>query len=414
MKTESNLNKNLRDNNARLLILFIFWPFLGFLLSLKDFQNKFNQKIILFFCVLFGLLFYINPLQDGQRRADMLKEAYTQPFEMAFNSFDNLYKESLDFIEPLIVFTVSRFTDYHGVLFGIYAFIFGGLMIYYLNRVYQHYLKFPNKNALIFLILLIFVNPINEINGFRMWTAAWIFSVGVINYLHEARWRHILFASIAMFLHFSFGPLIVLLLIYKLLGNRTLLFAILAIITFFIAELNIKQVHTIAEHISPATGSKINAYTDERYIEKVANLKNQSAWFVTLNQKGILYYTVALLVIIYVRTRGVFKNRVTDNFYSFTLLLLSFANISALLPSGGRFYTIFNIFAFTTGLLYYVYEVKKEKIELINWIGLPIVFLFVIFTFRLFTDPASIFLFGPSFFMPTAFFENTSLQSLLF
>ena len=44
MKTESNLNKNLRDNNARLLILFIFWPFLGFLLSLKDFQNKFNQK----------------------------------------------------------------------------------------------------------------------------------------------------------------------------------------------------------------------------------------------------------------------------------------------------------------------------------------------------------------------------------
>ena len=414
MKTESNLNKNLRDNNARLLILFIFWPFLGFLLSLKDFQNKFNQKIILIFFVLFGLLFYVNPLQDGQRRADGLKEAYNQPFEMAFNAFDNLYKESVDFIEPLIIFSVSRFTDFYGVLFGVYAFIFGGLMIYYLNRVHLHFLKFPNINAFIFLILLIFVNPINGINGFRMWTAAWIFSVGVINYLHEARWRHILFASVAMFLHFSFAPLIVLLLIYKLLGNRTLLFAILAIITFFIAELNIKQVQTIAEHISPATGSKINAYTDERYIEKVANLKNQSAWFVTLNQKGILYYTVALLVIIYVRTRGVFKNRVTDNFYSFTLLLLSFANISALLPSGGRFYTIFNIFVFTTGVLYYVYELKNKKLELINWIGLPLVILFVIFSFRLFTDPASIFLFGPSFFMPTAFFENTSLQSLLF
>lgn len=414
MKVNSKINKNLKGNNGRLLLLFLFWPFLGFLLALRDFQNKFNQKIILFFCVLFGLLIYVNPSQDAQRRVDRLKEAYSQPFEMAFNSFDNLYKESVDFIEPLIVFTVSRFTDYHGVLFGVYAFIFGGLMIYYLNRVHQHYLKFPNINALIFIILLIFVNPINGINGFRMWTAAWIFSVGVINYLHEAKWRHILFASVAMFLHFSFGPLIVLLLIYKLLGNRTLLFAILAIITFFIAELNIKQVQTIAEHISPATGSKINAYTDERYIEKVSNYKNKSAWFVTLNQKGMLYYTVALLVIIYVRTRGVFKNRVTDNFYSFTLLLLSFANISALLPSGARFYTIFNIFAFTTGLLYYVYEVKKEKIELINWIGLPIVFLFVIFSFRVFTDPASIFLFGPSFFMPIAFFENTSLQSLLF
>lgn len=414
MKTQSILNKNLRDNNARLLILFIFWPFLGFLLALKNFQNKFNQKIILIFFVLFGLLFYVNPLQDGQRRTDGLKEAYNQPFEMAFNTFDNLYKESLDFIEPLIVFTVSRFTDFHGVLFGVYAFIFGGLMIYYLNRVHLHFLKFPNINAFIFLILLIFVNPINGINGFRMWTAAWIFSVGVINYLHEAKWRHILFASIAMFLHFSFGPLIVLLFIYKLLGNRALLFAILAIITFFIAELNIKQVQSIAKLISPATETKISAYTNEDYIEKVALLQNQSAWFVTLNQKGILYYTVALLVIIYVRTKGVFKNRVTDNFYSFTLLLLSFANISALLPSGGRFYTIFNIFVFTTGVLYYVYELKNKKLELINWIGLPLVILFVIFSFRLFTDPASLYLFGPSFFMPTAFFENTSLQSILF
>jgi ammonia channel protein AmtB len=91
MKTQSILNKNLRDNNARLLILFIFWPFLGFLLALKNFQNKFNQKIILIFFVLFGLLFYVNPLQDGQRRADGLKEAYNQPFEMAFNAFDNLF-----------------------------------------------------------------------------------------------------------------------------------------------------------------------------------------------------------------------------------------------------------------------------------------------------------------------------------
>ena len=163
MKTQSILNKNLRDNNARLLILFVFWPFLGFLLALKNFQNKFNQKIILIFFVLFGLLFYINPLQDGQRRADGLKEAYNQTFEMAFNAFDNLFKESLDFIEPLIIFTVSRFTDYYGVLFGVYAFIFGGLMIYYLNRVHLHFLKFPNINAFIFLILLIFVNPIKNI-----------------------------------------------------------------------------------------------------------------------------------------------------------------------------------------------------------------------------------------------------------
>lgn len=401
-------------NTAFMAVVFVLWPFIGCLLAIKNFQSKMSKTIILLFLILFGLLLYANPLNDAKRRADKLKEAYVQPFEVVYETFDKLYEETLDFVEPIIIYSVSRISDYHGVLFAVYAFIFGSLMLYYLKVMHQHYLSFSNTNALIFLVLLVFVNPISEINGFRMWTAAWIFSVGMLNYLHNPHWKHLMFASLAITVHFSFTPLVGLIMIYALVGNRTLIYGLLAIATFFVAELNIDQVRSYAALLGTAAETKITNYTGETYIQERKIAVEQGAWFLKLNNKGMLYFTVILLLFIFIKTRGVFKQKLTDNFYSFSLLLLSYANISSLLPSGGRFYKVYNIFVFTTFLVYFVYEFQKKKIHMLNTLGLPFVFLFVLLNFRLFSDSASIYLFAPIFFMPAAFFDNVSLQSILF
>ncbi len=413
VKIHSN-NNYISKNLAFIAVAFILWPFMGFLLAMKDFQNKFSKTIILLFLMLFGLLFCINPLQDSKRRADMLKESYTQPFEAIYDTFDKLYEETLDFVEPVIIYSVSRFTDYHGVLFAVYAFIFGSLMLYYLTIMHQHYLKFSNRNALLFLILLIFVNPIYEINGFRMWTAAWVFSVGMLNYLHKPHWKHLMFAALSITVHFSFMPLVGLIIIYAIAGNRTFIYGVIAIATFFVAELDIHQVRSYAALLGTASETKITAYTGESYIEERKIAGEQAAGFLKLNQKGMLYFSAILLLLVYFKNRGVFKQKLTDSFYSLTLLLLSFANISSLLPSGARFYRIYYIFAFSTFILFFVYEKHKQKMVPINLLALPLVMIFVLVSFRLFSDPASIYLFGPIFFIPTAFFENVSLQSILF
>lgn len=413
VKTAS-IHTNKSANTAFMAVVFVLWPFIGCLLAIKNFQSKLSKTIILFFLMLFGLLIYINPVQDSQRRAEKLKEAYTEPFEAVYETFDKLYEETLDFVEPLLIYTVSRISDYHGVLFALYAFIFGSLMLYYLKVMHQHYMSFSNTNALIFLVLLVFVNPINEINGFRMWTAAWIFSVGMLNYLHNPHWKHLVFASLAITVHFSFTPLVGLILIYALAGNRTLIYGVLAIATFFVAELNIEQVRSYAALLGTASETKITSYTGETYIEERKIAGEQGAWFLKLNDKGMLYFTVVLLLFIFIKTRGVFKQKLTDNFYSFSLLLLSFANISSLLPSGARFYKVYNIFVFATFLVYFVYEFQKKKIHVLNKLGLPFIFLFVLLSFRYFSDPASIYLFAPIFFIPAAFFDNVSLQSILF
>ena len=120
------------------------------------------------------------------------------------------------------------------------------------------------------------------------------------------------------------------------------------------------------------------------------------------------------MLIVFLKTKGKFKSQLTANFYSFTLLFLSFANISSLIPSGARFNKVFYIFSFSTVILYYVYEQTEKKINILNKYTWPIVGLYAILAFRLFSDTASLYLIGPSFFIQNAFIENVSLESFLF
>jgi hypothetical protein len=404
-------------NPGYLIIVFLFWPFIAFVLACLNFRNSFNKKIIIAFFALYGLLFYLNPAMDGQRRADSLKNIAQQPFENLFYTFENLYEETLDFVELVLIFIVSRFSDFHGTLFAVYALIFGGLMLYYLKRMYGHYSVNRNTAALLFFILLIAANPIHNINGFRMWVAAWIYAVGAMNYLHKPNYKYVLLSGCSFFVHFSFLPLVALFVVYTFLKNKPKIYVVLAVLTFFVAELSIQQVQQVQENaalLGKASENKINAYTGEQNIKNVSEQATQSAGFIKIIGNSIRYFIFLTLLMVFIKTRGNFKTEITGNFYSFSLLLLSFANISSLLPSGGRFFLVFNIFAFSTMLLYYVYESSDNRLSFLNHIGIPIVALQVIFAFRLFSDSASAYLMGPSFLMPFAFDENISLESILF
>jgi len=413
-QTKHLTNSFASQNEAYGIIIFLFWPFLAFIYACTDFSNKINRIIIIAFFALYGLTFYVNPVMDGQRRVDSFERMYSEPFENLYNTFDTLYEETLDFVELVIMYSVSRFSDFYGVLFAVYALIFGGLMLHYLKVFYKYYTFNPNPNTVLFFILLVCANFISNINGFRMWFAAWVFAVGVLKYLHKPNYIFVLLSACSILVHFSFLPVVGLFVIYTVVKNWPKIYGILAIITFFMAELNIQKLQQYAAIFGSASEKKINAYTGEEYIETVSELAGQGAWYIELIKNGLKYFVLFSLAVIFIKTRGHFKTKVMANFYSFTLLLLSFANISSLVPSGGRFYTVFNIFAFSTILLYYVYEFTEKKITSVNKIGVPIVGLYVVFTFRLFSDSASLYLIGPTFFMHNAFIENVSLQSFIF
>jgi hypothetical protein len=404
--------KNQSKNIPIIIVLFFIWPFLSFVIALRDFGNKVNRLVILSFFSLYGLLLFVNPTMDAQRRVDSFREMCLRPINNVSEIFNSLYVESTDFVEPVIMYLVSKFTDFYGVLFLVYAVIFGVFMLKFIKMFYEHYIVQNNINALIFLVLLFFVNSIVNINGFRMWTAAWIFSLGVASYLHKPSWKFILFAASAVFVHFSFIPMVLVFLLYLFFGNKTKIYGILAVISLFIAELDLEQFRKFGALFGSASENKINDYTNEDYVNKVNLMQEQSSILMKLHSKSILYFSIVLLFFIYVKTKGVFQDKITNSFYSITLLILTFANLASLMPSGVRFYTIFHIFCFATFLLYYTYEYKSSKIDIINKLGMPVFAFFIVFSIRVFMDSASFYLLMPSFFMPLAFSENISILSI--
>src|SRR5690606_5926755 len=98
------------------------------------------------------------------------------PFGDFFKIIGGLNSDtSIDIIDPLISFLVSRVTIQHGLLFAVYAAIFGFFYLKSCNLLYSRYRENPGWNALVHMIFFAAILPITAINGFRMWTAVWIF-----------------------------------------------------------------------------------------------------------------------------------------------------------------------------------------------------------------------------------------------
>jgi hypothetical protein len=77
------------------------------------------------------------------------------------------------------------------------------------------------------------------------------------------------------------------------------------------------------------------------------------------------------------------------SYLSFILLFGAFGNILNTIPSGGRFMTLFSFFAISFIVIYYknMYGFVKNSIVL----GVPVILLFIIVSFRLGFDYVNIF-----------------------
>lgn len=402
-------------NSKQLWIAFLLWPFLGFILAWRKLDEKATQSIIIAFYMLYGLLYVINPSFDGSRRADSLKDAHQKPFSDVNYFFDNLFESTLDFFDPLIIYSVSRITDFHGILFAAYALIFGVLSMNFLNKL-RSVLSQNNRNGMIiaFLAIVVLINSIFEIGGFRMWCATWIFALGTLNFLLTKKKAYLFFAAASIFMHFSYLPLVIILFLYSLIGNRTYVFAALALTSFAISELNIESVNQYASLISTAHEIKINAYTNGGYIEQVTESEQQARWFMKVAPQGLLYFSVVSVFMILYKKLLLRKDILLKKLVSVSLLFLSFSNISSLLPSGERFRSIYFIFVFSTSAYYYSHYRFNYKISALNYVGLFFIGLQISIILRIGFETLSFYALLPSVFVPLGFFDIQSVKDLLF
>lgn len=408
--------KDDRYNKRNTIVIAMIWPIMGLIMALKHY-NKFNTKnIILAFCVLYGFTFVINEEMDGDRYAERLKNDYGRSFSDSALSehVTGLYETSFDFVQPLINFIISRFTDSPHALFAIYALIFGYFWLKSIDFVNKRFQMNKNSVTALYTVLLISLIPIFNINGFRMWTAAWIFIYGALHIIFNKDKRYFLFSLAACSVHFSFLTANVILILWFFLGNHKWVYLGLALLTFAISELDLEIVRTYAEMISPAFETKVNAYTHEGYAENVAEQRTNSAWFMKLTPiltRYLLLFNLVGLAFLSVRKKLLQSEL---NLLNFTLLFLAYANIVNLVPSGGRFMTVYYVFAAILSIVLFSKYHYKRLDSLHGLISLVIVLLSVLITFRTASPTINTILFAPTILIPFGYDLEWPLIDWLF
>lgn len=393
-----------------LFLLFLFWPLLAFILALRFYHLREAKIIVYLFFVFFGATFYLgNPTFDSFGLFHEFQLIASRPFDEFWTILSGLYTETrADIAQPFILFSVSRFGNNQSLIFGALAAVFGWFHLKGINMVFSPSVK-QNVNAFIFFLYFLSIVPIFRINGFRFYTATWIFFYGAYNVVQSRDMRFFIFSLLSILFHFSFIFPNVILMAWFLLGNRNKAYTILLIVSFLIPELFWPQIQSVAAIFGGPIEAKFNVYTNPEYGEKVMVMRQNLRWFMNLSRGGIFYYTVFMLFFLRSRFESILKNTRLSNLFSFSLLFISAVNFVRYIPSMGRFRTIFYLFAFSY-FIAVLAHFKDTKLKLSTWLGLVPMMLGIIITIRSGLEMTSLWLLAPLplvlFSEPVSFYET--------
>jgi hypothetical protein len=384
------------------LYLFIIWPFLAFLLALGNYSQKGARRVVYFFLIYYGLTF-VNSSEgvDAYNYILTFQQNARLPFSAFFDVVGGLYSgTSIDLVEPLISFFVSRFTTFHGAYFAVWAAIFGFFYLKSVNLIYDRYQLNPGWNTMIPMAFFALILPISSINGVRMWTAAWIFFYGAYHVILYRDKRYLVLAMAASLVHWSFFSANAILLIYAFVGNRNYIYLPLALISFVASDIFFGFFGTLASWLGGSIQGRFEGYASvgNMMVEQIS--RENASWFILLGNDLIFYYLLFVILIIQINTWYLEKDGKMKNLYSFLLIFLAFVNFGKPIPTFGlRFQIVFMIFATLYLFLYYA-RIKTERIQVLVLLGLLPMMLKLALTFRLASHSISLYLFTPGLGFP--------------
>lgn len=338
---------------------------------------------------------------DGGRYVLKLMEMYGSSITLKdiLGQYQTDY-DTMDYYQRLMTFFVSRFTDNGHVLFAAFAVVFG---FFYSRNIWYVLEKFPNKrlgNLFILVTLYFLVCPITQINGVRMWTALHVFVYALMPYLLERDRSKLWWVLLTPLIHFSFLYVSVFaiaffLLPYKL-KSRSWIFLIVAFVLFvgtlFVNALNLDAVNGMLEEYSPESYERqIDTYVSQDQADRRAEASEAFNWYVTASGNTLFWcYNLLLMALLPCVKRNFKNNEGLMHLYVFTLLLGGFANIMALIPSGGRFQILSQMFKVPLILLVAINIPRNDIFRRIVSITSLILLLPLVFELRKLLDYFSI------------------------
>lgn len=379
--------------------LFIFWPFAAFVNAVKNFRHPKAKLIFWLFCVFFGFVFvYEDPYsfgKDSSVYATKLIEAHRQTIslEYLFSSFYNPQQGLIDIYEPTVTWLVAIFTDDPRFLFMIFAAVFG---YFYTQNIWLILDRIESKKIfpLLFLFIVSYalINPLWNINGVRMWTAAQVFLYGILIYVLNDNKRGLIWVASSILVHFSFALPITLFFASLFLPKNLLVLYSLFLFTAFFAEVNIFDVREGLYYLPELYQERTLAYADPNRAQYFQELTY--SWHVELSGligKWLIYLWVTYLFIIRDKWLNLFPK--FKKIFAFGLILGIMANLASFIPSGSRFFVI------SSSLFYAVFVLLVSKNFLFNnksifiQLTYPMLLFIIIFKIRIGLDYMGVFTF---------------------
>lgn len=375
------------------LVLFFIWPLASLYISFKNYKQIWAKNILWLFCGFFGYTLIIG----GEGGADSARYAelfiYYAHSDLSLTElWRSFYTEGTtytDIFAPLLTYMVSRITDNPSVLFTIFGLIFG---YFYSRNIWYLLDRISGKVTSILLLYLVtfaLLNPIWNINGFRMYAAAQIFIFGALPYLFEGKNKGLIWSCTSVFVHFSFILPIAILILFVLLKNRLNIYLGFFLLTAFIKEIDLEGVRSALSFsfLPEVFQQRVAGYTNLDYAESRSIINQSLNWYVPFSDKVLTWVNLVMMSYVYFFCRKFLDNRKDlRTLLCFSLLLGGFANISSLIPAGGRFLMVTNIFMFAFLIFLFSAYPKIRGLQLMMTLSSPFLLIFCIVIFRMGMD----------------------------
>jgi hypothetical protein len=346
------------------LVFFLLWPFGSLIHSLKNNKKIWAKNTFWIFCVFYGynLIIYSSGL-DGYRYSSVFLSWGQQSWSFYdfINSLYTVDTRTVDIVEPLITYILSRFTDDTRILFAVYALVFG----YFYSRNLWYLLERVEINKSIITIIFIttfsLIMPIYQISAFRFATATHVFFYGVFPFLFDGNKRKIWIAVLSIFVHFTFISPVIILVLYSIFGNRYKIYFILFLLSLLLKEINQNIIKAQFEFLPAVFQFKSDAYLTSDAMIKQYEKISATNWYIQYYNKILNWVAYIFIISLYIKARKkiIVNNRILSIF-SFTMLFYSFVNIVNLMPQGIRFSNV-GAFMFFFMVIYLVNEIELSS-----------------------------------------------------
>lgn len=343
-----------KENNqdkAVKLILFLISPLFSFIYSIKNIKTKSSFVYFFLFAVFFGLSFTVTTNRDLHSGFD--SPSYRAGFEAYENKTADHYLSTLDeylqfdegrpdLYDQTIYFFVSRITGNYHVMFMVIAAIFA----FFALKSFAFFVKdqaFIYSIPCFILAFLFMSNQIFNINNFRFWTAAWMSIYILFNVFVGKNKRFLILSVFLPFMHSAYWMFLVIMVVYFLSGRYTKFWSIAVIISFFISNITLELLNVVGDFIPDFLQSKFQGYTRDEYIDMFNRGGSGFIWVVRIFQFLIRAY-LNLLVYLFIRnSKDVINNIKTKGLYQFLLVLITFVNLTIIIPEVGTRFMMLTI-----------------------------------------------------------------------